>query len=98
MICVDLSLFCRFIHLNSFPIPLPTPTDPRFPPWKKDLAASPSFWQDWKEDWARKGPEEVPPGSCVEQAGKRWLHIQVPIQTNSHTILTRQLCHDQFKK
>ena len=85
-------LFCCFIHPNSFPILLP-PVDPRFPPWKKDRAASPSFSQDWrpaidkKEDWKRKG-KEVPPGSGVEQAGKRWLHIQVQIQTNSHKILT----------
>ena len=96
MIRVDFFILSKlgcFIHTNSFPILLP-PADPRFPPWKKDLAASPSFSQDWrpaidkKEDWERKGPE-APPGSCVKQAGKRWLHIQV--QTNSHNYKTTTL-------
>ena len=62
------SFYPHSIHLNSFPILLPTP-DPRFPPWKKNLSTSPCFSQDWRpsidKDWKRKRTE-VPPSSCVE--------------------------------
>ena len=70
-------------RLESWKMPLvmpwlPTP-DPRFPPWKKNCSTSPCFSQDWRpsidKDWKRKRTE-VPPSSCVEQARKRWLHIQ----------------------
>ena len=75
------------IHGNSFPI-LPPRTDPRFPPWKKNLSTSPCFSQDWgpsiDKNWKRKRTE-VPPSSCVEQARKRWIHIQAS-RTNSNTI------------